>query len=146
MNGRSERETVPSVKISFNSVRASARRGVEMNANKNGVAVLVRDRNAGSERDENVAVSRHHNAITVRLEDSLQTLRDVEVHCFLAHALARDSAAIETAMTCVDDNRGRWTTAFRNGSCACLCLRTRRWSCARRIDPPFACVERTRRG
>src|ERR1043166_3663385 len=125
MNGGREPQPLGAVKVGLDSARASPWGGIEVNANENRVTILVGNCNARSERDENVAVSRHHYMIAGGLKDRFQTLRDLEVHCLLVHTLTSDAATIKSAMASVDHNRGRWPGAFSNNRCACLRLRTR---------------------
>ena len=99
-----ERQTLRAIEVGFNSVRAPARCGIEMDANENRIAVLVGNGHAGSERKENITVAGHDDAIAVRLKDGTEPLRDVEIHRFLHHALPGNAAAIESAVTGVDDN------------------------------------------
>src|ERR1700730_5198635 len=74
MNRRGQWQTLRAIKISFDSARTRARGRVEMNADKNCVSIRVGDGDAGTERNKDVAVSRHCNAITVRLKYRVQSM------------------------------------------------------------------------
>src|SRR5438045_2183391 len=80
MNGGSERQTLRTIKVRLNSTRRSARRGIEVNTNKNRVAIRISDCNAGSQRDEDVTISRHHDAIPVGSEHCFEAPRYIEIH------------------------------------------------------------------
>ena len=88
VNGGSERQTLRTI----------------VNANKDRVSIRISNRNARSQRNEDVAVSRHHNAIAISRKHSLEPLRYIEIHHAFRHTLMRNSAAIESAMSSVDDN------------------------------------------
>src|SRR2546426_2267766 len=98
MNSGRERQTLRTVKVSLNPVRAAARCGIKVNANKNRVSIRVGDRNSRSQWDEHVAVSGHHNAISIGCEHGFKPLGDIQIHGFFLNKLARNSAAIESAM------------------------------------------------
>ena len=120
MNCGSEWQTLRTVEVSFNAACATPWRSIEMDANKNRVAIRIRDGDARSQRNKDVAISRHHHAIAVRLQHRFQTLRDIEVHCLLVHALARDAAAVVSAVTGINNNgRGR-PRALRRNRLGCL--------------------------
>ena len=57
MDGGSERQTLRTIKVCLNSAGRSARRGIEVNANKDRVPIGVGNRNARSQRNEDVAVA-----------------------------------------------------------------------------------------
>ena len=104
MDRGSERQTLRAVKVSFNAARARARGRVEMNADKNRVPIRIRDRDARAQRNEHVAVACHHDPVAVRLKNHFQSLRHVEIHHAFRNSLPWNSAAIESAVTSVDDN------------------------------------------
>src|SRR6266480_2859079 len=103
MNCGSEWQTLRAVEVGFNAACATPWRSIEMDANKNRVAIRIRDGDARSQRNKDVAISRHHHAIAVRLQHRFQTLRDIEVHCLLIHALARraESFGAVSRVACV---------------------------------------------
>ena len=105
MNRGGELETLLAVEVRFNAVRASSRRSIKMNANKNGIAIGVRDCDACAEREEHVAIACHDHTIAIRLQDGSETLGNVEIHHFLRNALSGDASAIESAVAGVDNDR-----------------------------------------
>jgi len=68
MNRRCEGQTLRAVKVGFDAARATPRRGIEVDADENRVAVGVSDGDASTQRNEDVLVSRHHDAVAVLLE------------------------------------------------------------------------------
>jgi len=78
------------VEVSFNSARSTARRGVEVDANEDRVPIRVRDGDACSQRNENVAVSGHDNAVSISRQHRFEPLRHIEVHYAFWDALMRD--------------------------------------------------------
>ena len=77
-----------------------------MNTHKNRIPVGVRDCDTRAQRNKNVAVSCHHNAVAVGLKDRSQSLRNVQVHRAFGNSLAGNTAAVVSAMTGIDDNDG----------------------------------------
>src|SRR4029077_14491789 len=59
MNTASERRAFGAVEVSLNPVSSTASGGVEMNTNKNGVGIGIRDGDALAEWNKHVRVSRH---------------------------------------------------------------------------------------
>src|SRR5947207_10551215 len=115
MNCGSEWQTLRAVEISFNAACATPWRSIEMDANKNRAPIRIRDGNARSQRNKDVAISCHYYAIARRLQHRFQTLRDIEVHSLLVHALARDAAAVVSAVSGINNNgRGRPRALRRN--------------------------------
>src|SRR4029453_4961546 len=102
MDSRSQRKALAVVKICFDSTCATALGRVEMDGNKNGVGIRVRDCDACSEWDEHVAVAGHHHAIPICCQRLLQSLRDVKGHFFFGNPLAWNPTAVMAAMTRID--------------------------------------------
>src|SRR6202011_399875 len=145
MNRRGQWQTLRAIKISFDSARTRARGRVEMNADKNRVSIRVGDGDAGTERNKDVAVSRHYNAITVRLKDRFQSLRNVQGHCFFRNTLPRNSAAVVSAVAGIDDHGCRRTLAFGcNHGASCSYNWSGSWP--RREGAPLSRIQRAGRG
>ncbi len=144
MNGGRERQTLRTVKVSLNPVRAAATRGIKVNANKNRVSIRVGDRDSRSQWDEHVAVSCHHNAISIVCEHGFKPLGDIQSHGFFRDALTGNSAAIESAMAGVDHHHCRRLATFRNDGGGRLGTGSGR--CSRRNGLLFSRGERTGSG
>ncbi len=144
MNGGRERQTLRTVKVSLDAARAAARCRVEVNANEDRVPIRVGDRDASPQGHENVAVSGHHDSIPVGNKDRFEPLRYIQIHGFFLNKLARNSAAIESAMAGVDHDSCRRTVSFGNGNGPLLRCGSRR--CSRRNGVLFSRGERTGSG
>ena len=77
-----------------------------MNAHKNGVALGIGDGYPGAERNKIITVARHDHAIAGALQKWLQSPGNIERHDFFRDALAGNAAAINAAVTWVNDNGG----------------------------------------
>src|SRR6266480_3379928 len=114
MDSRSQWEALAIVKICFDTTRAAALGGVEMNGNENGVAISVSDRNTCSECHEHITVASHHHAIPACCQRLFQSLRDVQGHLLFCNHLAGNPAAVVAAMTRIDDYSDRRSTVLRS--------------------------------
>jgi hypothetical protein len=73
-----------------------------MDANENCVVIIVRDPDPLAEGDEDVAVAGHDDTITFPPQYFREPLGDIERHGFFRYALARNAAAVETAVAGID--------------------------------------------
>src|SRR5579864_1676580 len=103
MDRRRESQTLRAIEISLDTARAPPRRGIEVNTDENRIPIGIADGDAGDQWDENIAVSRHHNAIARSLKNCFQSLANIEIHHALGGAPTGDSAAIVSAMTRSDN-------------------------------------------
>ena len=116
MNRGSERQTLRTVKVSFDAARAPATRGIEVDTNEDRVPIGIGDRDARPQGHEDIAVSGHHDSIPIGSEHGFEPLGDVQSHGFFCDALTGNSAAIESAMASVDHHHGGRTVSFGDGT------------------------------
>ena len=90
--------------ISLNAIRATAWRGIVMDANEDRIPLCISDRASCRQRNKNICGARHYRAQSRALQNFLQTQCRIECHHFFRHSLARNSASIKTAMTWIDDD------------------------------------------
>ena len=64
MNGRSERQALAAIKVRFNTTRTHTFCRVEMNADEDGIAIRVCDRNSRRQGHKDIAVPGHDHAIS----------------------------------------------------------------------------------
>src|SRR5204863_7884716 len=95
-------QTLRTVKVSFDAARAPATRGIEVDTNKNRVPIGIGDRDARSQRHEDVATSGHHDSIPIGSKHGAEARGDVQSQGFFRVALTGHSAAIESTMASVD--------------------------------------------
>ena len=78
-----------------------------MDAATDGVALAICDSHPFGQRDKDVAIARHDDAVAGLAQFLFKALRNIERHRFFGDALAGNSATIETAMARVDHHGGK---------------------------------------
>src|SRR6266704_2570501 len=92
-----------------------------MDADEDGVAIRVCDRDSPRQWHKDIAVPGHDYAVTTGGKKGFEALRYVQCHLFFRDFLTGNTAAIKTAVTRIDyDSGGRATTLRRAAS---LCSR-----------------------
>ena len=76
-----------------------------MDTDKDGVAIRIRDCDARWQRDKNIAVAGHDYVVAAGGKKRFEPLCYIECHFLFRDSLARDAAAIKTAVTGVDHHR-----------------------------------------
>lgn len=94
--------------VGFKPVGASADGGIEMDADKQGVAVGVGDGDPLAKRDERVIATRHHRLHVVLLKNGAKALRDIQGERLFARVIAGGAAPVMAAVSGVDHH------GFRN--------------------------------
>ena len=89
--------------------------GVEMDTDKDCVAVAIGYARPLTERDEDIAVARHDHPVTGLAQSCCEPLGDVERDDFFRHALSGNSAAIEAAVAGIDHHGGKFPAHDRRG-------------------------------
>jgi hypothetical protein len=109
-----------------------------MNAYENGVAVGVGDCNSCWQRNENVAVPRHHYVIAIGGEDISKPLRHVERHVFFRDPLPGNSPTIMTTMSRIDNYSGQPAVVSRRRIGIAGCQNCDQQAC-KKIEPAKIC-------
>ena len=106
MHGGGKRQAVAAIEISLDAFSSHSFRRVEVNTDKDGIGVRIRDRNAHWQRDKNIAVAGHDHVVAAGGKKGFETLRDIQRHFLFRDSLARNTAPIKTAVAGVDHHRG----------------------------------------
>src|SRR5437588_12345771 len=102
MDARGERQAVATLEICFYPTRAHPTRRVEMDTYEKRVRVGVGDRYPPAQRNEYIAIPRHHDPIAAGGENAFKALRYVQGHILFCNPLTGNSAAIMAAMARID--------------------------------------------
>ena len=102
---RGEHCTAIAFGIGLNTVRATSRRGIIVDADEDCVAFRVGDRASHRQWNKNIRGARYYRAQARSLQKLLQTQRRIECDRFFRHYLAGNPSWIGAAVSWIDDNR-----------------------------------------
>jgi len=92
------------VVIGLDPIRCCARGRIEVDTNKDRVPIGVRDSYSITQGNKNIAVPCHHHLVAGGAKSGSESLGNIEIHSLFGNALARNSAAIEPAVSGVNDH------------------------------------------
>ena len=105
LNARGEHCTAIVFGVGLNTVRATSRRGIIVDADEDCVAFRVGDRASHRQWNKNIRGARYYRAQARSLQKLLQTQCRIECDRFFRHYLAGNPSWIGAAVSWIDDNR-----------------------------------------
>jgi len=105
LNARGEHCTAIAFGVGLNTVRATSRRGIIVDADEDCVVFGVGDRASHRQWNKDIRGARHYRAQARSLQKLLQTQCRIECDRFFRHYLAANPSWIGAAVSWIDDNR-----------------------------------------